>query len=104
MVEDAIGLLILFIIAGVLVVLAGLSVLLSLDLLSSAASWIVRGPAFGWTLLGALFGTLFGVVQGMRTRGKSDDLRKIYFGAAVVAALLAPAGAASPAGRLLLGW
>lgn len=104
MIEDAIGLLILAIVAVILMMLAGLSILFSFDLLSSAVSWIGQGPAMGWTVLGAMFGTLFGVVQGMRVRGSSDDLRKVYAGAVAAAVLLLAAGVTSPAGRVLLGW
>jgi hypothetical protein len=40
----------------------------------------------------------------MRVRGKSDDLRKVYFGAALAAVVLLAAGVASPGGRALLAW
>ena len=104
MVEDTIGLVILIIVAIVLLALAGLSVLFSLDLVSSAVSWIGQGPPAGWALLGTLIGALFGVIQGMKLRGKSDDTRRVYIAAALVAVMLIAAGAASPAGRILIGW
>ena len=104
MVEDAIGLVILVLIAVILMVLAGLSALFSTDLMSSAVSWIGQGPAVGWALLGAIGGGLFAVIQGMKARGKSDDLRKAYLGAAVVGMVLLASGVTSPAGRALIGW
>ncbi len=104
MVEDAIGMFVLAVIAIILAILAGLSLLFSLDLLSAAVSWAGLGPGVGWTLLGGACGALIGMVQGMRARGKSDDLRKVYAGVAIVAVVLVAAGAASPAGRIMLGW
>jgi hypothetical protein len=103
LVEDAIGLVILIIVAIVLIASAGFAVLFSFDLFSSSVSWFGQGPAIGWTLLGAMGGALFGIVQGMKARGKSDDLRRIYFAAALAGVVLLAAGVTSPAGRVLLG-
>lgn len=103
MFEDAIGLLILAIVAIALLVLLGAGILFGCDLISSAFSWFSVGPAPGWALLGTLVGALYGIITGMKARGKSDDLRKIYFGAALAAALMLAAGVASPAGRHLIG-
>jgi len=104
MVEDAIGLVILIIVAIILLMIAGFCALFSFDLLSAAVSWFGQGPAIGWTLLGVIGGSLFALVQGMKARGKSDDLRKVYIGTAISAVILLAAGIASPAGRSLIGW
>lgn len=104
MLEDAIGLLILVIVAIILLAFAGMSIVFSFELISSAISWFGQGPAIGWTVLGSLVGGLFGVLQGRKARGRADDPRKLYLTAGLLCSLLLLAGIFSPAGHKLLGW
>jgi hypothetical protein len=108
--EDAIGLLILIVIAlallaaliavaGLLLAFLGMGVLFVLDLLSSSLSWLGGGPVVGWLVLGALVGLFFGLVTGLKATGRTTHLRHIYGGAAALLALLLAAGITSPVGR-----
>jgi hypothetical protein len=104
MIEDGIGLIILVVLAVILLIFAGFCLIFSLDLLTSSVSWFGQGPAIGWALGGGILGAMLGAKQGIRKRGKSDNLRKPYVGAAICVALLLALGAASPAGMSLIGW
>lgn len=99
--EDAIGLLLLILIAIALLVLIGLGGLFALDLLSCLFSWFALGPAAGWLMLGLLGGALFGWGTSLRTKTRSEDLRRVTWGGVILLVVLMIAGLLSPAGHTL---
>lgn len=67
----------------------GLTIIIPVDFLSSAFSWLgVGNPALGWMLLGCLGGATFGLAKGLKRAERRSDGPKVYAGATLVGLLL----------------
>jgi len=67
----------------------GVTLVIALDYVASAFGLLgVSSPPVGWTILGALFGGLFGLVAGLKKARRRSELPLVYAAAALLALAL----------------
>jgi formylglycine-generating enzyme required for sulfatase activity len=83
----------------------GMSVIIPVDFLGSAFTWVgVENPALGWLFVGCFAGAIIGLAEGFRRTGRQADQWKVYLGGVLLGCtLLAAAYAAAPTSEKVAG-
>jgi len=102
-VEDLIGIIILVIGAIGGLVVGGLATIRLVDLMACSVSWLGGTPILGWGLLGVIAGGFYGLIKWLKAGSRTTELRRAFIGGGLLIAVLAIAGLASDAGRVLIG-